>query len=92
MGEIDSTRKMKDYSKKFAQLRRDLDTAIGLDTKKDVHDISASKTYCSSVHQSDVFVIQSCGNSLKCCWSPLRQKRRTCQSARGASRGPDWNT
>ena len=92
MGDTVSTRKIKDYSNKFAKLRRDLDTAIGLDTNKDKHDMSASEICFPKAHLSNVFLMQSCSDSLRCYWSLLRQKRRACRSDPGASKGPGRNT
>ena len=46
MVEIDSSRKIKAYSEKFTRLRKDLDFVIGLNTNKEVYDISVSQTYC----------------------------------------------
>lgn len=44
MGRIDSAGKIEDFSKNFSTLRKDLDTAIGLNISNEVLDISASHT------------------------------------------------
>ena len=53
MFQRNGAKEIKDFSEKFLKLRKDLDTAIGLNTNKDVHDISESQT-CSVIRRSDL--------------------------------------